>query len=180
MSLKIEQIGGFNVFEWNAFKCPICQGNSFVSHDHSAVWCDGCNAKFQTRDTAGDPGVVIDCWIASDERAYVYAPSHECKCCGLKKGIFDWQDKTCTTEKCNGEIMERELRISRPWTPPEGFGKRYCLILKNGDYCSGWGNVEQGMRRHGETLFPTQKEWDTFQEEMMERDREPESVGFSS
>jgi len=164
MALKIEQIGGFNVFEWDAFKCPICKGGKFVSHDHSAVWCDGCNAKFQTRDTAGDPGVVVDCWIASDERAYVYAPLYECDKCKVERGLFEWQDKTCPSNM--NHQMERVESTSVPWNAPEGFGKRYCLILKLGDYCSGWSNVEQAMRQVGDEKMPTQVEWDLYQEKL--------------
>lgn len=173
MTLKVEHIGGFNVFDWEAFHCPLCNGKQFVSHDHSAIWCDDCNAKFQTRDTAGDPGVVVDCWIADRENAYVYAPSYKCSECDVSRGLFDWQDKTCP---CNmNHQMTRVERQSQRWIVPDDMKdkdtgtSRFCLVLKTGDYCSGWMKGWGGMSHHGKT--PTQKEWDAFQY-VIEQERE--------
>lgn len=41
-------------------RCPMYGGTEFVTVDHASVWCDQCNTRFQTRSTAGDPGVVVD------------------------------------------------------------------------------------------------------------------------
>lgn len=41
-------------------RCPMCGGTSFTSLDLAGVWCDRCNTSFDTRSTAGDPGVVVD------------------------------------------------------------------------------------------------------------------------
>lgn len=174
--LKVEKLGGFNVFDWPAFKCPLCQGSEFVSHDHSAIWCVGCNAKFQTRHTAGDPGVVVDCYVAEKQcNAFIYAPKHECKKCGVKKGLLDWQDKTCP--KNMNHVMEPVPNISLRWEVPDDMKDeqgetRFCLVLKLGDYCSGWMKCWKSMDH---LKFPTQKEWDAFQEQM-ESERELEQA----
>jgi hypothetical protein len=182
MALKIEQVGNFNVFSWDAFKCPICKCNNFTSLDHTSVWCDNCNAKFQTRYTGGDPGLVVDCWIASEERAYVYAPSYQCEDCKMTRGFFDEQPKTCVCGSTK-EMVRRE-GMSQPWNPPEGFGKRWCLVLKLGDYCSGWSNVDdgKGFRKATDANYPTQEEWDAYQDQLHnERELEraiSEVIGF--
>lgn len=41
-------------------QCPLCAGASFTTHDLASAWCDRCNAAFQVRSTAGDPGFVVD------------------------------------------------------------------------------------------------------------------------
>ena len=41
--------------------CPVCKGNQFTNLEGAGIWCDQCNAEFELRYTAGDPGVVIDC-----------------------------------------------------------------------------------------------------------------------
>ncbi|MCQ3972412.1 MAG: hypothetical protein DPW09_03075 [Anaerolineae bacterium] len=42
-------------------KCPLCGGTEFTSLDFASVWCNRCNARYQSRYTAGDPGFVVDC-----------------------------------------------------------------------------------------------------------------------
>jgi hypothetical protein len=41
-------------------QCPLCSGTSFTTLDLASAWCDRCNANFQVRSTAGDPGFVVD------------------------------------------------------------------------------------------------------------------------
>lgn len=44
--------------------CPVCGAEEFVELvPAGGVWCAGCNARFSCRDTAGDPGLVVDCSI---------------------------------------------------------------------------------------------------------------------
>ena len=40
--------------------CPMCGGTEFTTMDFAGAWCDRCGARFETRPTAGDPGVVVD------------------------------------------------------------------------------------------------------------------------
>ena len=42
--------------------CPICHGRAFTHTEGAGLDCDQCGASFELRYTAGDPGVVIDCW----------------------------------------------------------------------------------------------------------------------
>lgn len=42
--------------------CPICHGRAFTHCEGAGIECDECGATFALRSTAGDPGVVIDCW----------------------------------------------------------------------------------------------------------------------
>lgn len=42
--------------------CPICHGRAFTHTEGAGLTCDQCAAVFELRQTAGDPGVVIDCW----------------------------------------------------------------------------------------------------------------------
>jgi hypothetical protein len=44
-------------------RCPMCGGVDFLTLDLASVWCDRCNVRFQTRSTAGDPGVVVDGYL---------------------------------------------------------------------------------------------------------------------
>ncbi len=60
MPLRKEQITRLDV--WNRFRCPVCEGTEFVSLHGASAWCDECNAQFQVRHTAGDPGYVVDCF----------------------------------------------------------------------------------------------------------------------
>lgn len=165
MSLTIQQIGGFNPFEWDELKCPLCHGNKYTSLSHAGVYCDCCNARFVVRDTAGDPGCVIDCHLTREQGAFIYAPSYCCpKCPGddarTRHGLFDHEDKTCKLNLNHG-AMVRESGISVPWKLPKGM-ERYCLILKLGDYISGWMQSGSSKRIDG----PTQEQWDAYQEVM--------------
>lgn len=43
--------------------CPVCLGHDFIyTEGDKGVYCKVCEARFVVRPTAGDPGVVIDCW----------------------------------------------------------------------------------------------------------------------
>ena len=161
--LTLTHIGDINPFDWDAFRCPLCHGNQFTSIDHAGVYCDCCNARFVVRDTAGDPGCVVDCLCTREQGGHVYAPAYRCKTCdngcGNDHGRFDHEDKTCPCNLNHGE-MTRRHGISVPWNVPKTM-ERFCLVLKLGDYCSGWmfGN-DIGNRVPG----PTQAEWDEWQE----------------
>ena len=52
--------------------CPLCRGTEFTTIDLAGVWCNTCNARFTTRMTAGDPGVVVD----ADPAYYYPAMAH--------------------------------------------------------------------------------------------------------
>ena len=155
MSFEVVYIGGFNPFKWKDLRCPVCGASNFVSQDHAMVFCDRCYADFEVRMTAGDPGCVVDCLLKE-----VYAPLWECVDCGQKEGFFDWQDPVCpgsswhTMKKAHPDGLIRKL-----WKRPRGYPKRFCLILKLGDYCSGW-LPENGGKR---LSHPTQEQWDSFQ-----------------
>jgi hypothetical protein len=54
-------------------QCPLCAGTAFTTVAFAEVWCDGCQAQFSVRHTAGDPGFVVDCtWPYYDPRAADY------------------------------------------------------------------------------------------------------------
>ncbi len=56
--LRVESLSRLEPF--TVIRCPMCAGTEFVTVDLASVWCDVCNTRFETRTTAGDPGVVID------------------------------------------------------------------------------------------------------------------------
>jgi hypothetical protein len=56
--LRLESISRLDPF--TLIICPLCRGTNFTTIDLTSVWCDTCNARFTTRLTAGDPGVVVD------------------------------------------------------------------------------------------------------------------------
>jgi hypothetical protein len=56
--LRLESISRLDPF--TLIVCPLCRGTDFTTVDLTSVWCDTCNARFTTRMTAGDPGVVVD------------------------------------------------------------------------------------------------------------------------
>lgn len=71
MSLKTLEIEkGMKPFDHVA--CPVCGGKEFVELlPAGGVWCDRCNAKFMCRDTAGDPGLVVDCTVEHVHRPWL-------------------------------------------------------------------------------------------------------------
>ena len=158
MALEITYVGGFNPFEWDELFCPLCGNNHYVSISHAAVHCKDCCAQFSVRRTAGDPGCVVDCFVKE-----VYAPMWECLDCGKKVAFFDWQDPICPADpRHTMRKADPEGLIRKAWKPPKGFPKGFYLILKLGDYCSGWlsGETCQTFRP-----YPTQEQWDKFQAE---------------
>lgn len=160
MSLKIEYIGGFNPFEWEAMRCPVCKRNNFISKSHGAIFCQSCFAQFSVRSTAGDPGCVVDCFInLLPLGGSILAPMWQCKDCGEKTSFFKWQKPTCPQNVYH--TMEPVDGIFKHWQLPPGYPEGFYLILKLGDYCSGWLKVP-GTDSVG---FPKQKEWDQFQKE---------------
>ncbi len=157
MAFRVEQIGNFNPFEWQDMACPVCKGGDFTSCSHSAVYCDGCNAEFGVRYTAGDPGCVVDCRV---EKSEIIAPSWHCTQCDSKSGgYFEWEEPICS--KNSGHKMEHREGILSSWTGKMDAPPYYYLILKTGDYCSGWLPGNNPSRSLG---FPTQEQWEEFQE----------------
>ena len=158
MSFIIEYTGGFNPFEWEALKCPVCRASEFISQDHAMVSCARCSAEFEVRMTAGDPGCVVDCFVKD-----IYAPLWKCSECGEEAAFFDWQTPACRHHHTK-HTMTRVEGISKLWKPPKNYPRSYYLILKLGDYCSGWlGDnwVKDSSQKLG---FPNQEEWDKFQQ----------------
>lgn len=171
--LKLRYIDNFNPFEWDGLECPLCGTADFTSVGHTGVYCDLCNARFVIRDTAGDPGCVIDCFCTQEQGGHVYAPAHYCEACEKEHGyqtttgsFFDWQeDKSCPVNLNHG-LMKREERCYRPWDAKRFGMERFCLILKIGDYVSGW---SYGDRMDKKSPFsPTQRDWDAYQETLGE------------
>ncbi len=58
MALTIEHICP-EISPWDHISCPVCGSRDFTSLDHAAVFCNGCNARFQARRTSGEPGFVV-------------------------------------------------------------------------------------------------------------------------
>ena len=97
------------------------------------------------------------------ENKEVYAPVWECLDCGKKVAFFDWQDPICPADpRHTMRKADPEGLIRKAWKPPKGFPKGFYLILKLGDYCSGWlsGETCETFRP-----YPTQEQWDKFQAE---------------
>ena len=151
--------GGFNPFEWEDLRCPVCGASDFVSQDHAMVFCDRCYADFRVRPTAGDPGCVVDCFVKE-----VYAPMWECVDCGQQAAFFDWEDPICPVNSWHSmRKAHPDGLIRKVWKPPKGFPKSFYLILKLGDYCSGWLNGDNPPDCF--CPYPTQEQWDKFQAE---------------
>jgi len=166
---QVEEIGGFNPFEWKDFLCPICKKNDFTSLSHAKVVCDHCNAEFVVRMTGGDPGCVVDCLV---EKSNIYAPSWICRECSEEKGFNAggrgfMEDETPFCNESSFHTMIREEHISRPWNKPEGFTKYFYLILKLGDYCSSWITGEYDKNGLEKLGFPTEEQWSKFQETLI-------------
>jgi hypothetical protein len=54
-------------------QCPLCGGTDFTTVAFAEVWCDGCQAQFTVRHTAGDAGFVLDAtWRHLNYRAARY------------------------------------------------------------------------------------------------------------
>jgi len=121
-------IGNFNPFEWDAFRCPVCRGNEFVSISYSAIFCERCGARFQVRPTAGDPGCVVDCYVA-EKGIEIMAPLWKCSDCGVEAGFFEWQKPVCP--KNPSHKMVRVKNYLTDWKPPEDFPAQFYLILKS-------------------------------------------------
>jgi len=157
MVFEVEMVGGFNPFEWDALKCPMCGGNKFGSLSHSAIYCDSCNARFEVRYTGGDPGCVIDCFV-KEKGTSIYAPSYRCVDCDMRFGSMDEEPKCpCGVD----HTVERREGVSTPIQLPDDHPERFCLVLKIGDYCSRWMPTnETGPLEYLD--HPTQDEWDEY------------------
>lgn len=55
--------------------CPICHNRAFTYLEGSGITCNTCGAAFELRYTAGDPGVVIDCWGDPNGKYAAQAPA---------------------------------------------------------------------------------------------------------
>lgn len=163
--LKINYIGAFNPFDWEAFSCPVCGGKEFESLSHSGVFCSTCDAQFRVRYTCGDPGCVVDCFVDPiPSGGSISAPAWECEECGAKVSLFDWQEHVCPVDKTHTKLRRIE-HILGMWKVPKDYPTYFYLILKRGDYCSGWiwGNNLESLDH------PSQEEWDEFQEKNINR-----------
>jgi len=88
-------------------RCPLCGGTTFTSVDFAGVWCDTCNAQFQVRSTAGDPGFVLDCtWAHYQSQAACYLLPRTADLlltmvCKSGDGLLDLQhNRYCHREDC--------------------------------------------------------------------------------
>jgi len=61
--VRVEHIDNHPPFK--LIKCPLCWGTDFTSVDFAQVWCDTCNVTFTVRQTAGDPGWVLETWLST-------------------------------------------------------------------------------------------------------------------
>ncbi len=100
-------------------KCPLCGGTDFVTLDLASAWCRRCNANFNVRSTAGDPGFVVDCgfehlWLT--ESRYVLPPvSPEVLSLYLVlKDSDDPRDLTYVPERCDwtGKCLPGALNLT--------------------------------------------------------------------
>lgn len=153
MSMEISLLGGFNPFEWEKLRCPVCNRNQYCSINHAAVYCSYCNAQFVVRTTAGDPGCVIDCHVHQ-----IHAPLWKCKDCDARVALFEWQKLICPHDA--GHTLQRCERVFASWDRPVDFPGYFYLILKHGDYCSSWIHLDH---TYTELDHPSQDEWDEFQ-----------------
>ena len=156
MSFKVSYTGGFNPFEWEDLKCPVCGVSEFVSQDHALVLCAKCSAEFEVRMTAGDPGCVMDCFVKD-----IYAPLWKCADCGKEAAYFNWQDPVCPDNARH--TMKRVESIWKLWDRPKGYPGSYYLILKLGEYCSGWLGADWVRNEAQRLRHPSQEQWDEFQ-----------------
>jgi hypothetical protein len=159
MTLQHHHEGNVNPFACKNFHCPLCASHDFTSQDFGAVYCDGCGARFSVRPTAGDPGCVVDCFATPADHAHVWAPVFECKQCthGTDRHVrFPWQDLTCPLNLNHGTMTQ--INQEATWTPPTKALEKFYIILKTGDYCSGWLNGNC-VREGGHNQGPTQLQW---------------------
>jgi hypothetical protein len=156
MGLTIEWIGNFNPF--NFITCPLCGGNDFVSLSASSVWCSVCNTSFAVRETAGDPGCVVDAFMTED----TMGPKYNCKKCGKFTASFT-DRPVCPL--C-GSNMGKDNDY---WCCfPEDQRKKWYMVLKIGDYCSGWiqsggKTIEESYSHSSCEDHTLQSRWDDFQ-----------------
>jgi len=161
--LKINYIGEFNPFDWEAFRCPVCGKSEFESVSHTGVFCVSCEVQFRVRYTCGDSGCVVDCFInPMPAGGSIYAPLWKCDDCGAKTAILDWQEHVCSVDHTHTKLS-RIKRVHGVWTIPKNFPSYFYLILKRGDYCSGW--IRGNSSDLSSLDYPTQEEWDKFQKE---------------
>lgn len=127
--LKIISITKLDV--WNRFCCPVCGRKHFISINHTSVYCEECDAQFSIRETAGDPGYVVDCRI-----------DNVCNIWQLKQ-----QRRKNYKELLHSRLQEKGIN-------PTDF--QPYLIDKEGDYKSDWIHVKNGMMyfKDGEPIVP--------------------------
>ncbi len=158
-------VGGFNPFEWEALKCPVCGGGNFISLDYAGVYCEQCNALFRTRYTGADPGVIVDCIIygAGILNPKILAPVYRCKKCGIEEPLFHmWEELKCSY--CGGDVeaVGRSEFVEKNKIESL-FPEYFYLTLKIGEHCLGWIDPRKNLLKS--LGFPTQEEWEKFQKE---------------
>ncbi|MFZ0547297.1 MAG: hypothetical protein WAM60_17765, partial [Candidatus Promineifilaceae bacterium] len=91
-------------------QCPLCGGTDFTTVAFAEVWCDGCQAQFIVRHTAGDAGFVLDAtWRYLNYRAarYLIPRSDSLLMTMVFKNSGDPLDRThdrhCHREDCTAE-----------------------------------------------------------------------------
>jgi hypothetical protein len=73
---------------FDIIKCPMCGHTQFVSFEHAEVFCNHCFCDFTVRETAGDPGFVIDAFPKNynwKKSFYIIPPSNTIYFCMVFK-----------------------------------------------------------------------------------------------
>ncbi len=118
--------------EWDLFGdgrqwCPVCGHRHFTwIRPCAGIWCDGCGALFQTRATAGDPGLVVDCIPTSFTRAHFDVPDGALfgqvlkQCFGGLNDRSSWGVVAGEVEWFDGDLYIRTpvARRTAPGAPP--------------------------------------------------------------
>ncbi len=130
MTVKLAQFyKGWNlqaVFGDGKQWCPVCGSRNFTSYEPAGgLFCDQCGARFACRDTAGDPGLVVDCFPAGYDEHGIFKgravkfwidPAR-----GDNRGVAFWQ----VLKDCNGGLDDRaqwcaSFKTMRHITAPVG------------------------------------------------------------
>ncbi|MFQ5614218.1 MAG: hypothetical protein ACE5H9_19015 [Anaerolineae bacterium] len=110
-------------------KCPLCGGAEFTSLALASAWCDGCNAQFSLRPTAGDPGFVVDCawrdYALADARYLLPRAERLWLTLVLKAGGGDPLDLNHQPEgRCRWAAQQGLCRTDAPYLTDEGSSLR--------------------------------------------------------
>lgn len=104
-----------NLQPFALIRCPLCRGTHFTTSEFAQVFCGDCGATFSVRQTAGDPGFVVDCnWPGGlhPDAIYQLPPAEHLLMTLVLKNSGDPRDLRHSPRDCSDGCRPDALRLT--------------------------------------------------------------------